>query len=138
MGKLERRKDVAQEAIESTSIRVGRIATIITTAVADVAREIGDAVSDALEMRQAARAAAADEARTESRAPRPVDGAEPSDVAAPTGDAGTAGGPQRAVDPEPGDPGPVDPEPVGEPRSAGESGSAEPEPGEEPGPLTSP
>lgn len=63
MGKLERRKDAAQEAIESTSIRVGRIATIITTAVADVAREIGDAVSDALEMRQAAKAAAADEAR---------------------------------------------------------------------------
>ncbi|MBS4099950.1 hypothetical protein [Tsukamurella paurometabola] len=65
MGKLERRKDAAQEAVESTAIRVGRIATIITTAVADVAREIGDAVSDALEMRQAAKAAAADEARTE-------------------------------------------------------------------------
>ncbi|CAM3333348.1 hypothetical protein [Tsukamurella hominis] len=67
MGKLERRKDAAQEAVESTAIRVGRIATIITTAVADVAREIGDAVSDALEMRQAAKAAAADEARTEQR-----------------------------------------------------------------------
>lgn len=76
MGKLERRKDAAQEAIESTSIRVGRIATIITTAVADVAREIGDAVSDALEMRQAAKAAAADEASSpdakESDAPGPA------------------------------------------------------------------
>ncbi|NKY19067.1 hypothetical protein [Tsukamurella spumae] len=67
MGKIERRKDAAQEAVESTAIRVGRIATIITTAVADVAREIGDAVSDALEMRQAAKAAAADEARQAGR-----------------------------------------------------------------------
>ncbi|CAM3900283.1 MULTISPECIES: hypothetical protein [Tsukamurella] len=64
MGKFERRKDLAQEAVESTAIRVGRIATIITTAVADVAREIGDAVSDGLEMRQAAKRAAADEGRT--------------------------------------------------------------------------
>ncbi len=77
MGKLERRKDAAQEAIESTSIRVGRIATIITTAVADVAREIGDAVSDALEMRQAAKAAAADEAR-QSAEPAPSTSARPS------------------------------------------------------------
>ncbi|ADG77005.1 CsbD family protein OS=Tsukamurella paurometabola (strain ATCC 8368 / DSM / CCUG 35730 / CIP 100753 / JCM 10117 / KCTC 9821 / NBRC 16120 / NCIMB 702349/ NCTC 13040) OX=521096 GN=Tpau_0362 PE=4 SV=1 [Tsukamurella paurometabola] len=67
MGKLERRKDLAQEAVESTAIRVGRIATIITTAVADVAREIGDAVSDGLEMRNAAKRAAADEARTAHR-----------------------------------------------------------------------
>ncbi|WP_231707170.1 hypothetical protein [Tsukamurella sputi] len=98
MGKLERRKDAAQEAIESTSIRVGRIATIITTAVADVAREIGDAVSDALEMRQAAKAAAADEAR-QAGAPRP---ASPSAAAssdeppapgpdAPAGDSPEAG-----------------------------------------------
>ncbi|WP_019201235.1 hypothetical protein [Tsukamurella sp. 1534] len=64
MSKLERRKDAAQEAVESTAIRVGRIATIITTAVADVAREIGDAVTDGFEMRQAAKRAAEDEART--------------------------------------------------------------------------
>ncbi|BDH55318.1 hypothetical protein [Tsukamurella sp. PLM1] len=69
MGKLERRKDATQEAVESTAIRVGRIATIITTAVADVAREIGDAVGDALEMRQAAKRAAADEERDAGRAP---------------------------------------------------------------------
>ncbi|WP_461166968.1 hypothetical protein [Tsukamurella serpentis] len=54
---FERRKDQAQDAIESTAIRVGRIATIITTAVADVAREIGDGISDAVEMRQAAKRA---------------------------------------------------------------------------------
>ncbi|GAB3130932.1 hypothetical protein GCM10027289_16350 [Tsukamurella serpentis] len=57
MDGFERRKDQAQDAIESTAIRVGRIATIITTAVADVAREIGDGISDAVEMRQAAKRA---------------------------------------------------------------------------------
>lgn len=93
MGKLERGKDTAQDAIESTSIRVGRIATIITTAVADVAREIGDAVTDALEMRQAAKAAAADEAR------QAADGARPS-ASAPEAE---ASGP-RASGTEPADP----------------------------------
>lgn len=64
MSKLERGKDTTQEIVESVAIRVGRIATIITTAVADVVREIGDAASDGLEMREAAKRAAADERRT--------------------------------------------------------------------------
>ncbi|WP_231855459.1 hypothetical protein [Tsukamurella pseudospumae] len=86
MGKIERRKDAAQEAVESTSIRVGRIATIITTAVADVAREIGDAVGDALEMRQAAKRAAADEARqAEPRQAGSVPRADGAAGRAPTG-----------------------------------------------------
>lgn len=63
MSKFERRKDAAQEVVESTAIRVGRIATIVTTAVADVAREIGDAIGDGMEMRRAAKRAAEDEAR---------------------------------------------------------------------------
>ncbi|GAB20407.1 hypothetical protein GOEFS_115_00470 [Gordonia effusa NBRC 100432] len=58
--KLERNKDVAQEVIETTAHRVGRIATIITSAVADVAREIGELVTDGFEMRDAARRAKAD------------------------------------------------------------------------------
>ncbi|WP_231706749.1 MULTISPECIES: hypothetical protein [Tsukamurella] len=99
MGKLERRKDAAQDAIESTSIRVGRIATIITTAVADVAREIGDAVSDALEMRQAAKAAAADEARQAGPQERqaPQERAEAAETTSPV-----TGSPAAAPDsPEP-------------------------------------
>ena len=104
MGRLERRKDAAQETVESTAIRVGRIATIITTAVADVAREIGDAVSDAFEMRQAAKAAAADEARTEQRTSRPAStedaAAEDSVVGDAAGGAADAG---AADEPGPGD-----------------------------------
>lgn len=61
--KLERNKDIAQEVVETTAHRVGRITTIITGAVADVAREVGDLVSDGFEMRDAARRAKADELR---------------------------------------------------------------------------
>ncbi|MFW0791195.1 hypothetical protein [Gordonia sp. CPCC 205333] len=61
--KLERNKDIAQEVVETTAHRVGRIATIITSAVAEVAREIGDLVTDGFEMRDAARRAKADSER---------------------------------------------------------------------------
>ena len=64
MSDFERRKDTAQEIIESVAMRVGRITTIITTAVADVVREIGDAASDGWEMREASKRAAADEKRS--------------------------------------------------------------------------
>lgn len=102
MGKLERRKDAAQEAVESTAIRVGRIATIITTAVADVAREIGDAVSDALEMRQAAKAAAADEARQAAASPS-AGSAEQATSAGPTAPV-TSAEPSALADPVAGEP----------------------------------
>ena len=61
--RYERNKDIVQEIVESTATHVGRIATIITTAVADVAREVGDIVTDGFEMRDAARKAKADEHR---------------------------------------------------------------------------
>ncbi|CAM3969903.1 hypothetical protein ACXYTP_20020 [Tsukamurella ocularis] len=99
MGKLERRKDAAQETVESTAIRVGRIATIITTAVADVAREIGDAVSDALEMRQAAKAAAADEARTATPPAAPDGEIAPRSEAAPHGEVAPDSAPAPGTDP---------------------------------------
>ncbi len=60
---IERNKDLVQELVESTATHVGRIATIITGAVADVAREIGDLVTDGFEMRDAARRARDDEER---------------------------------------------------------------------------
>ncbi|MFT3899322.1 MAG: hypothetical protein QM728_03635 [Gordonia sp. (in: high G+C Gram-positive bacteria)] len=60
---LERNKDLAQEAVQGVAARVGKIATIITGAVVDVAREIGDAFTDGFEMREAAKKAKADSAR---------------------------------------------------------------------------
>ncbi|TYQ10863.1 UNVERIFIED_ORG: hypothetical protein L601_002000001000 [Gordonia westfalica J30] len=57
---IERNKDLMQELIESTATHVGRIATIITGAVAGVTREIGEIVTDGFEMREAARKAKAD------------------------------------------------------------------------------
>ncbi|MXP22927.1 hypothetical protein GIY30_16430 [Gordonia sp. HNM0687] len=61
---IERNKDLVQELVESTATHVGRIATIITGAVADVAREIGDLVTDGFEMRDAARRARDDDEPT--------------------------------------------------------------------------
>lgn len=60
VGRFERNKDLLQEAVESTATHVGRIATIITGAVADITREIGDLVTDGLEMRDAAKRAELD------------------------------------------------------------------------------
>ena len=57
VGRIERNKDFAQDAIENTANSVGNIAKIITTAVADVTKEIGGIVTDAFEMREAAKAA---------------------------------------------------------------------------------
>ncbi len=65
VGKFERRKDTVQELTESAANHVGSIAMIIAGAVRDVTREIGDWVSDGIEMREAAKKAAADD-RSES------------------------------------------------------------------------
>ncbi|MGW0036943.1 hypothetical protein [Gordonia sp. NPDC003376] len=58
--RIERNKDIIQELVESTATHVGQIASIITTAVGDVAREIGEIITDGFEMREAARRAGAD------------------------------------------------------------------------------
>lgn len=63
VGKLERNKDLVQDVVENTAHRVGSIASIITTAIVDVTREIGDLVTDGFEMREAAKIAK--EAETE-------------------------------------------------------------------------
>jgi hypothetical protein len=62
-GPLETRKDLVQEAVESGATRVGRIATIVTGAVRDVAREVGGFATDVFEMREAS-----DRARLEHQA----------------------------------------------------------------------
>ncbi len=60
VGRFEIGKDVAQELAESAAVHVGRISTIVTTAVRDVAREVGSWASEAIEMRDAAARAQAD------------------------------------------------------------------------------
>lgn len=60
VGRAERNKDLIQEVVENAAHRVGNIATIITSAVADVARELGELVTDGFEMREAAKAAERD------------------------------------------------------------------------------
>ncbi|MFC9790513.1 hypothetical protein [Rhodococcus sp. NPDC127528] len=68
VSKFERRKDTVQELTESGATHVGRIAMIIAGAVRDVTREIGDWISDGIEMSEAAKRARADEDRTATRA----------------------------------------------------------------------
>jgi hypothetical protein len=60
VGRIEIAKDTAQVLTESAAQHVGRIATIVTGAVRDVTRELGEWASDAFEMRDAATKAEAD------------------------------------------------------------------------------
>jgi hypothetical protein len=53
-------KDTVQVVTESAATHVGRIATILTGAVRDITREVGDWASDVFEMRDAAERAERD------------------------------------------------------------------------------
>jgi hypothetical protein len=55
LGKAEIRKDAVQELIESGASTVGQVASIITTAVRDVADAIGGFATDAFQIRNGAR-----------------------------------------------------------------------------------
>ena len=61
VGKFEANKDLVQDLTESAATRVGNITGIITGAIKDVTREIGDLVTDGLEMREASKKAQADD-----------------------------------------------------------------------------
>ncbi len=61
VSRFEVSKDAAQELTESAATHVGRIAAIVSGAVRDVAREMGEWATDAFETRDAARRAAADQ-----------------------------------------------------------------------------
>jgi hypothetical protein len=63
VSKFERNKDLAQEVVSSTAEHVGEIAKIITNAVVDVTRQIGEIATDAFEMREAAKRAEQDQSR---------------------------------------------------------------------------
>ena len=54
VGKMESAKDTAQVLTESAATHVGKIASIVTGAVREVAHEVGEWASDAFEMRDAA------------------------------------------------------------------------------------
>ena len=60
VGKFEIGKDAVQELTESAAAHVGRIATIITGAVRDVAHEVGELATEAFEIKDAAAKAEAD------------------------------------------------------------------------------
>jgi hypothetical protein len=61
VGKFETRKDTVQVLTESAATHVGRIATILTGAVRDLAHEVGEWATDVIEMREAAAKARAAE-----------------------------------------------------------------------------
>ncbi|AKP57702.1 hypothetical protein [Mycobacteroides abscessus] len=63
VSKFERNKDLAQEVVSSAAEHVGEIAKIITNAVVDVTRQIGEIATDAFEMREAAQRAEQDRSR---------------------------------------------------------------------------
>jgi hypothetical protein len=68
LSKTEIRKDALQEIVESGASTVGEVASIITTAVKDVASAIGGFATDMFEIRDASRRAShlsADEAEDE-------------------------------------------------------------------------
>ena len=54
IGKFESNKDLIQELTSSGARHVGNIANIITGTVAEVTREIGEWITDAIEMNEAA------------------------------------------------------------------------------------
>lgn len=63
MSDFERNKDQIQAGVQAGASLVGRIAVIITDAVGSIAREVGDFVTEGIEMREAARLARRDEKR---------------------------------------------------------------------------
>lgn len=64
-GKTEIAKDVIQVAVQSGAERTGRIAGVITTAVTDIAGEVGGWCTDVFEMLDAAERAEDDGRREE-------------------------------------------------------------------------
>lgn len=57
LSKTEIGKDVLQESVEAVAATVGEVATIITTAVKDVASAIGGLATDVFEIQDSARKA---------------------------------------------------------------------------------
>lgn len=60
LSKAEIRKDAVQNTVEATAGTVGQVASILTTAVRDVAGALGNLATEVFEIRDAARRASAD------------------------------------------------------------------------------
>ena len=60
LSKAEMRKDALQDGVTAASHAVGSVATIITTAVGDIARAVGGFATEVFEIRDAARKAGQD------------------------------------------------------------------------------
>ncbi|MCW2798069.1 hypothetical protein [Nocardioides sp.] len=60
LSRNEIRKDAVQGAVEAAATAVGEVATILTTAVRDVAGALGGLATEVFELRDAARKAAAE------------------------------------------------------------------------------
>jgi hypothetical protein len=60
VSRLEVGKDTLQELTESAAVHVGRIATIVSGAVRDITREMGEWASDVFDLREAANRAPRD------------------------------------------------------------------------------
>jgi hypothetical protein len=65
VGQFERGKDTVQVLTETAATHIGKIATILTGAVRDVARETGDWLTEVIEMREASKRAQADDELTD-------------------------------------------------------------------------
>ena len=70
MSDFERSKDQAQAGVQAGASLVGRIAVIITDAVGSIAKEIGDFVTEGIEMREAARVSRREERQRTANDPR--------------------------------------------------------------------
>jgi len=57
LSKGEIRKDALQDTVEATATAVGTVATIVTTAVRDIARAFGGYATEVFEIRDAVRRA---------------------------------------------------------------------------------
>ena len=65
LSKAEIRKDAVQGAVEAAATTVGEVATILTTAVKEIARSVGGLATEVFEIRDSARRAS-DENRDEA------------------------------------------------------------------------
>ena len=67
LSKAETRKDLVQVVVESGATHAGRIAGIVTGAVRDVTRELGEFTTEVFDIRDAAKRAERDRAPDEPR-----------------------------------------------------------------------
>jgi hypothetical protein len=96
LSKAEIRKDALQDAVEAAAGTVGQVATIVTTAVKEVAGTVGGFATELFEIRDAARRASDD--HEVAGVPGPADPQVHLDPTAPGGGAEPASG---TVHPDP-------------------------------------